>query len=204
MRLECQNSIFFFHFFLVEMTTSRAANDDDGGSRKRMKVSSGDEGSRSMVTPPLSECRSSYSSVTGSKTAFKWGSEMEPSLAPADKAPNFEGTAEGFNLCFHLNAVSKSARAATVHFPARGAIGRENPAKVETPVFMPVGTKGTIKALTYKQLMEEESLRPQIILGNAYHLAREPGRHVLDEFGGLHNFSNWKGEGQQSSKRIDC
>lgn len=59
---------------------------------------------------------------------------------------------------------------------------------VETPVFMPVGTKATVKALTPEDLDE---LGAQIILGNAYHLYMRPGAELVEEFGGLHGFSGW-------------
>ncbi|KAH1245205.1 Queuine tRNA-ribosyltransferase catalytic subunit 1 [Glycine max] len=59
----------------------------------------------------------------------------------------------------------------------------------QTPLFMPVGTQGTIKALTNSQL---EDIGCQIILGNTYHLALRPTSELLDEVGGLHNFMNWK------------
>jgi len=58
---------------------------------------------------------------------------------------------------------------------------------------MPVGTKGTIKSMTYEELCTVDSLSPPIILGNTYHLALDPGTDVLDTFGGLHNFSSWPG-----------
>ncbi|XP_020612439.1 queuine tRNA-ribosyltransferase catalytic subunit 1-like isoform X2 [Orbicella faveolata] len=61
--------------------------------------------------------------------------------------------------------------------------------KVETPVFMPVGTQGTMKGLTSKQLTE---LDCQIILGNTYHLGMRPGTEILEKAGGLHGFMNWK------------
>jgi queuine tRNA-ribosyltransferase len=56
-------------------------------------------------------------------------------------------------------------------------------------MFMPVGTQGTVKAVTSKQL---EDLGCQVILGNTYHLGNRPGPELLAEFGGLHNFMNWK------------
>jgi len=59
---------------------------------------------------------------------------------------------------------------------------------IETPVFMPVGTQGTVKAVTKDQLL---STKPQIILGNTYHLYLRPGLDVLKHFGGLHRFINW-------------
>jgi queuine tRNA-ribosyltransferase len=59
---------------------------------------------------------------------------------------------------------------------------------VETPAFMPVGTQGTVKAVSPAEL---EELDAQIILGNTYHLNLRPGREVIREFGSLHRFSNW-------------
>lgn len=61
---------------------------------------------------------------------------------------------------------------------------------VETPIFMPVGTKGTIKGLTSAQLHRPE-LSPQIILANTYHMALQPGTELLADLGGLHKFMNW-------------
>lgn len=60
----------------------------------------------------------------------------------------------------------------------------------QTPVFMPVGTQGTVKAVTPENLQE---MNAQIILGNTYHLFIRPGHKLIESFGGLHNFMNWKG-----------
>ncbi len=60
----------------------------------------------------------------------------------------------------------------------------------QTPVFMPVGTQGTVKAVTPENLLE---MNAQIILGNTYHLFIRPGHELIESFGGLHNFMNWKG-----------
>ncbi len=60
---------------------------------------------------------------------------------------------------------------------------------VDTPVFMPVGTQGTVKAVSPGEL---ELLGAQIILGNTYHLFIRPGLDVMREFGGLHQFSSWQ------------
>ena len=60
---------------------------------------------------------------------------------------------------------------------------------VETPVFMPVGTQGTVKAITKDHLLD---INAQIILGNTYHLYLRPGLEVLKYFKGLHNFINWE------------
>jgi tRNA-guanine family transglycosylase len=58
----------------------------------------------------------------------------------------------------------------------------------QTPMFMPVGTQGTVKGLTSEQLRE---LNCQIILGNTYHLGHRPGPELIDNLGGLHKFINW-------------
>jgi len=60
---------------------------------------------------------------------------------------------------------------------------------VLTPVYMPVGTKGVIKGLTSREM---ELLDCRILLGNTYHLAYQPGGDKMEEFGGLHEFMNWK------------
>ena len=59
---------------------------------------------------------------------------------------------------------------------------------VETPVFMPVGTAGSVKAVNPHQL---EALGAQMILGNTYHLYLRPGTELLKEAGGLHRFMRW-------------
>ena len=58
----------------------------------------------------------------------------------------------------------------------------------DTPVFMAVGTQGTVKTLSREEL---EAIGSKIILGNTYHLWLQPGTDVLDEANGLHNFMNW-------------
>ncbi len=61
---------------------------------------------------------------------------------------------------------------------------------IETPAFMPVGTQGTVKGVSPRELHEIEA---QIILGNTYHLFVRPGMEVMRQFGGLHRFMNWDG-----------
>jgi queuine tRNA-ribosyltransferase len=61
--------------------------------------------------------------------------------------------------------------------------------EIQTPIFMPVGTAGTVKAVTQQQLKEE--VNAQIILGNTYHLYLRPGMEVLQSAGGLHQFNGW-------------
>jgi queuine tRNA-ribosyltransferase len=59
---------------------------------------------------------------------------------------------------------------------------------VETPIFMPVGTQASVKALSQEDL---EAVGAQIILGNAYHLYLRPGTEILEEAGGIHRFMHW-------------
>ena len=60
---------------------------------------------------------------------------------------------------------------------------------INTPIFMPVGTVGSVKAVTQLQLKEE--IKAQIILGNTYHLYLRPGTEILEAAGGLHKFMGW-------------
>ena len=85
-------------------------------------------------------------------------------------------------LCFELQAQcpSTGARAGLLH-TAHGSI--------ETPVFMPVGTQGTVKALTPAQLQDD--LDAKIILANTYHLYLRPGHELIRDFGGLHEYIRW-------------
>lgn len=84
-------------------------------------------------------------------------------------------------LTFRLDATDGAARAATIE-TRRG--------RIETPIFMPVGTQGTVKTASPSEL---NALGAQIILGNTYHLYLRPGTEVLDRFGGLHAFAGWSG-----------
>ena len=61
---------------------------------------------------------------------------------------------------------------------------------IETPAYMPVGTQGSVKAVSSRELHELEA---QIVLGNTYHLFVRPGLDVIRKFGGLHRFMNWDG-----------
>ena len=61
---------------------------------------------------------------------------------------------------------------------------------IETPIFMPVGTRATVKAMTPEEVRD---LGAQIILSNTYHLYLKPGHELIKEAGGLHKFMNWNG-----------
>jgi len=80
-----------------------------------------------------------------------------------------------------VEATAGPARATTVT-TARGT--------VRTPAFMPVGTRGTVRALETADL---EALGAQIVLGNTYHLLFRPGPDVVEALGGIHGFSTWTG-----------
>jgi queuine tRNA-ribosyltransferase len=83
---------------------------------------------------------------------------------------------------FELVAVDPKtkARAGLIH-TAHGTI--------ETPIFMPVGTAGTVKAIHQRELKQD--INAQIILGNTYHLYLRPGIEILEKAGGLHKFNSW-------------
>jgi len=72
---------------------------------------------------------------------------------------------------------------------ARAATLQTRRGPIQTPVFMPVGTQATVKAMTPAEL---ESLGAQIILGNTYHLHVRPGEKLIARLGGLHRFMGWK------------
>jgi queuine tRNA-ribosyltransferase len=85
------------------------------------------------------------------------------------------------SLSFELDAKDGAARAGILQ-TRRG--------EIETPVFMPVGTAGTVKGIRFEEL-EAPDLNAQIILGNTYHLWLRPGIEVIRACGGLHNFIGW-------------
>ncbi len=75
------------------------------------------------------------------------------------------------------------------HCAARAGTITTGHGVIQTPIFMPVGTVGSVKAVTQQQLKEE--VRAQIILGNTYHLYLRPGTDILERAGGLHKFNGW-------------
>ena len=111
----------------------------------------------------------SRSATASSATATRcWCTDADSSCRP-----------RGFS--FELLATLGNARAGILHTP-RGDI--------ETPVFMPVGTAGTVKAMTADEL-RAPPLDAKIILGNTYHLYLRPGLEVIGAAGGLHEFAAW-------------
>jgi len=85
-------------------------------------------------------------------------------------------------LTFELNGKDHSSS-------ARAGLIRTDHGELPTPIFMPVGTAGSVKAVTGDQLIHE--IGAKIILGNTYHLYLRPGTEVLEKSGGLHRFMNW-------------
>lgn len=86
---------------------------------------------------------------------------------------------------FTVQNTMGAARAGKVTLP-----GLRGPHEILTPVFMPVGTAGTVKAMTTDELKE---IHAQIILGNTYHLYLRPGHERVERLGMLHKFMNWDG-----------
>lgn len=75
------------------------------------------------------------------------------------------------------------------HSKARAGVVTTDHGAIETPIFMPVGTAGTVKAVHQRELKED--IKAEIILGNTYHLYLRPGLNVLETAGGLHKFNGW-------------
>ena len=85
------------------------------------------------------------------------------------------------SISFELLEEDKDTRA------RRGLITTPH-GEINTPIFMPVGTQATVKAMTPEELKE---IKAEIILGNTYHLYLRPGHELIERAGGLHNFMNW-------------
>eukprot|EP00956_Cyclotella_meneghiniana_P007287 scaffold9927_cov57-Cyclotella_meneghiniana.AAC.2 len=123
-----------------------------------------------------------YPPSNDTSTTNESGEIIAPSLpiTPENTLPKF--TEPHPALTFHIHATSGRARYTTVHLPH---------GPVSTPVFMPVGTKGTLKGMTPMDVVQDEALNNQIILSNTYHLALQPGTELIRDHGGLHKFMNW-------------
>ncbi|MEC9009262.1 MAG: tRNA guanosine(34) transglycosylase Tgt [Planctomycetota bacterium] len=91
------------------------------------------------------------------------------------------GQSSEFGFDVTTTSPGTSARCGTWHTPH---------GTVETPAFMPVGTRGTVKGLWPEQLVETGA---EMVLANTYHLALRPGAEVVEELGGLHQFMQWDG-----------
>jgi queuine tRNA-ribosyltransferase len=102
------------------------------------------------------------------------------SFQPPANLNSQSGTGTGFELL--TKDPSTSARAGLLQTP-HGSI--------ETPLFMPVGTQGTVKGISSSEL--HDSIKAGIVLGNTYHLYLRPGTDLLEQAGGLHRFMQWSG-----------
>ncbi len=91
------------------------------------------------------------------------------------------GAQSSMSLTFSITATDGRARAGVLILRGR---------EVPTPAFMPVGTLGTVKAMTPEEL---SGLGARVILANTYHLALRPGAELIERLGGLHCFMNWDG-----------
>lgn len=108
--------------------------------------------------------------------------QVNPRLSSATTSAQSAVQNDGMNpLNFEVDATEDEARAGTLT-TRRGVI--------ETPVFMPVGTLGTVKGIRFEEL-ESPELDARIILGNTYHLWLRPGIETIKACGGLHNFIGW-------------
>lgn len=86
---------------------------------------------------------------------------------------------------FECLATDNKARRGKLHFTHRGEYG-----VVDTPAFMPVGTKGTVKGMPVDAILQTGA---QIVLGNTFHLMLRPGTEVIEQHGTLHDFMQWPG-----------
>ena len=84
---------------------------------------------------------------------------------------------------FKIDSLDKSSN-------ARAGTMITNHGEIQTPIFMPVGTAGTVKGVHQREL--EEDIKAEIILGNTYHLFLRPGLEVIEKAGGLHKFNGWE------------
>ena len=85
-------------------------------------------------------------------------------------------------MIFDLKGTDKQSK-------ARAGVITTDHGKIETPIFMPVGTVATVKGVHQRELKED--INPDIILGNTYHLYLRPQTDILEQAGGLHKFMNW-------------
>lgn len=94
-------------------------------------------------------------------------------------------------LCYFTALLKFTLNKTDTATKARVGVLETDHGQIETPIFMPVGTLGTVKGVHQKELREE--IKPDVILGNTYHLFLRPGTKILSEAGGLHKFMGWNG-----------
>ena len=83
-----------------------------------------------------------------------------------------------------FNIIHKDAKS-----KARTGLIKTDHGDIQTPIFMPVGTAGSVKAVHQRELVDD--IQAEIILGNTYHLYLRPGLEILEKAGGLHKFNGW-------------
>jgi queuine/archaeosine tRNA-ribosyltransferase len=140
--------------------------------------------SSSLALPPELESVDFSHRVSWGKH-FPYSNE-KIAFTPLDEPPVF--TDQSPALCHYVHAISGRARACTIHLAHQPGQQSMPSRPVPTPIFMPVGTKGCLKALTFQELTQNPALQCPIILANTYHLAIQPGTELIDEMGGLHAF----------------
>lgn len=189
----------------TEITPDRHDDGDDAGGSLTNKNKNGDG---HVETPPADLPLPPELATVDFTQRVCWGkyspySDVPIKLVPEGEPPVF--TEDSPALCHHVNGISNRARACTIHLRPQYGQGRQHQQQgrrkkqqrqqstassepVTTPMFMPVGTKGCLKALTYDEWTTDPALSFPIVLANTYHLALQPGTELLREFKGLHAF----------------
>ena len=117
----------------------------------------------------------------------------------AEKNSNFSIDTSDFKAGDVANEFAENLKNGTCSLQEKSLANEEGPRlgklrfgniEIETPIFMPVGTVGSVKALTSQDVSD---IGYKLILGNTYHLFLRPGMEVLEQFGGLHEFMKWPG-----------
>jgi len=148
-------------------------------SQKRMRLRSPAGGGASASGRPLHEETPRTKAKAGSGSGAGAGAGEGVGVGEKGGWSFKKSSSTGAALEFQVLARQNRARASILKLPHYDC---------RTPMFMPVGTNGSVKGLTPDQLKE---LDCHLILGNTYHLGNRPGADVVDEFGGLHAFSRW-------------
>lgn len=104
------------------------------------------------------------------------------SLPPKHQAKNLPLQAHNRHMSYKITHTDPASS-------ARAGVLQTDHGLIETPIFMPVGTVGTVKGIHQQELIKE--IEAQIILGNTYHLYLRPGMDILQKAGGLHKFIGW-------------
>ena len=132
-------------------------------------------------------CKSTKRATWGNEALGVFGEfPLIPSSRKIRQGRNLDGTQDGDNLKdFHFEVIQEDSS-----IGARVGLLKTPHGRVETPVFMPVGTQGTVKTLSPKDLKE---CGVEIVLANTYHLYLKPGPELVEKAGGLHRFVGWDG-----------